>query len=140
MEAARLAALRGHEVILAEAPTQLGGKLALRGEDLRPERRRPAMAARAESRRCRSMSELNARASMGHGFGALGEAEVVVAALGGDGARPSLPGADATRAHGRRARRMAGAGEPLPGRRVVVLGGAGPGWVWPSAGVRRATR
>ena len=96
MEAARVAALRGHSVTLVDAAPRLGGRWAVRGRDVRRQRRSPAVArAPARARRVTyALGErLDAEAAVASG------ADAVVIATGTRWGLPAFPGADLPHVH-----------------------------------------
>jgi 2,4-dienoyl-CoA reductase (NADPH2) len=125
MEAARLAALRGHDVVLAEASDRLGGRLRYAARTYAPNADvlawlgRQVVAAGVE---VRLGCPVDAGAARDLG------AEVVVAAVGGRWSRPAVPGADAD--HVRTVDQLDDwllAEQPLVGHRVVIVGGGRAG-------------
>ncbi len=121
MEAARLAALRGHEVVLAEAGERLGGRLAYAARTYDPN---------ADVLRWLTgqVAKLGVDVRLGTqadaAFVTTVGADVVIAAVGATWGRPDVPGID-----GRQVLTVDQLGtwlidgEPLPGSSVVVLGG-----------------
>lgn len=125
MEAARLAALRGHRVILAEASDRLGGKLVYASRTYAPN---------ADVLRwlTTQIDKLGVEVRLGTPVDAdlvrSTGADVVIAALGGAWRRPDVPGIDLPHVHtvdDLDAWLVDGA--PLAGERVVVIGGGRAG-------------
>ena len=125
MEVARLAALRGHEVVLAEASDRLGGRLVYASKTYAPNADVLAWLQRQVDQR-----DIDVRVGT-HVDAAMVRSiapDVVVAALGARWARPDAPGADSV--HVRTVDELGPwlvGQNPLPGHHVVVVGGGRAG-------------
>lgn len=121
MEAARLAALRGHHVTLAEASPRLGGKLAYAAKTYAPN----ADVLRWLEGQIEKLGiDVRLDTSVDAAYCKASGADVIVAALGGAWLRPDLPGVDL--AHVAAVGDLDGwllRGEPLAGEHIAVLGG-----------------
>jgi 2,4-dienoyl-CoA reductase-like NADH-dependent reductase (Old Yellow Enzyme family)/thioredoxin reductase len=125
MEAARLAALRGHDVILAEASSRLGGKLVYAAQTYAPNADvlrwlRGQIVKLGVDVRLDTTADAEFARSSG--------ADVVIAALGGEWSRPQITGVDS--ANVRTVDELDGwlvGDRPLEGDRVVILGGGRAG-------------
>ena len=125
LEAARLAALRGHRVILAEASDRLGGKLVYAAQTYAPN---------ADVLRWLTgqVAKLGVDVRLGTtpdaAYVRASGADVVVAAVGGAWARPDIAGVDLPHVHTvDDLDAWLLAGEPLRGEHVVVIGGGRAG-------------
>jgi len=124
MEAARIAALRGHDVTLCEAANELGGRFALAALTYEPNARMLDWL-RGELREVGVDVRIGARIEPGSPE--LARADAVVVASGGRWAAPDVPGADDPRVRTvDRLRAFLDERERL-GARVVVLGGGRAG-------------
>jgi 2,4-dienoyl-CoA reductase (NADPH2) len=125
METARLAALRGHRVVLAEATPRLGGKLVYASRTYQPnDDVRRWLETQMEKLDIDVRLGVRVDASYAKATGS----DVVVAALGGDWARPAVTGIDAPHVHTvDQLDRWLLDGDALPGEHVVVLGGGRAG-------------
>lgn len=124
LEAARLATLRGHRVLLCEADDRLGGRFALAAATYEPNARMLAWL-EGQVRKLDVEVRLNERCDLGDLSGY--DAEAVIIATGGTWARPALPGADADHVLTVDALRPVFEGRRKLGREVVILGGGRAG-------------
>lgn len=125
MEAARLAALRGHHVMLAEASSRLGGKLAHAAHTYAPN---ADVLRWLETQLTKLGVEVRLGIRVDADYARASGADVVIAALGGVWARPELPGIELP--HVRTIDQLDAwviHGEPLAADRIVVLGGGRAG-------------
>lgn len=125
MEAARLAALRGHDVILAEASSRLGGKLVYAARTYAPN---ADVLRWLQGQIVKLGVDIRLNITADAEFARSSGADVVIAALGGEWSRPKITGVDS--ANVRTVDELDGwlvGGRPLEGDRVVVLGGGRAG-------------
>ncbi len=125
MEAARLAALRGHEVILAEASTRLGGRLVYASKTYAPN---GDVLAWLERQIVQLDIDVRLGTSVDADYVRASKADVVVAALGASWNRPEIPGAHLAHVHTVDSLdRWLVDDIPLAAARVVVIGGGRAG-------------
>lgn len=124
LEAARVAALRGHSVVLVEASDRLGGRLALAARTYEPNRRMLDWLTNQVERAGVDI-RLGKRcdASDVEGLGA----EAVVFATGAAWPRPSLPGADGAHVLTVDSLEAIFESEASPASRIAILGGGRAG-------------
>jgi 2,4-dienoyl-CoA reductase (NADPH2) len=125
LEAARLAALRGHEVTLVESSERLGGRLVYASQTYAPNGDVLRWLIR-QVEQAGIEVQLSTRVDAEH-VRAWG-ADVVIAAIGGRWARPDVPGGDSANVYTVDALdSWLVDGKALPGERVVVIGGGRAG-------------
>ncbi|SFN78360.1 2,4-dienoyl-CoA reductase [Pseudonocardia ammonioxydans] len=125
MEAARLAALRGHEVALYERDPELGGKLEVAG--LAPSKREVLRYREYQSARLAALGvAVHTGVEVDATLVAARAPDVVVVATGASPLVPPIPGIDAAHVHDAQA--LLRGEVPVPaGARVVVVGGSATG-------------
>lgn len=125
MEAARLAALRGHEVALYERAPELGGKLEVAG--LAPSKHEVLRYREYQSARLHALGvTVHTGVEVDTALVAAQRPDVVVVATGATPVVPPLPGVDAPHVHDAQA--LLRGDVPVPvGERVVVVGGGATG-------------
>jgi NADPH-dependent 2,4-dienoyl-CoA reductase/sulfur reductase-like enzyme len=125
MEAARLAALRGHDVTLAESSDRLGGRLVYAAQTYAPN----ADVLRWLTRQVEQVGvaiELSTRVDADYVQSS--GADAVIAAIGGRWTRPNVHGGGAAHVHTvDELDAWLVKGQPLAGARVVVIGGGRAG-------------
>lgn len=125
MEAARIAALRGHEVSIWERDAQLGGKLEVAG--LAPSKHEVL---RYRDYQVRQLAELGVEAHTGVEVSAEliagGRPDVVVVATGADPLIPPIPGIGGANVHNA-LDLLLGAVPIAAGERIAVIGGSATG-------------
>ena len=125
LEAARLLALRWHDVTLVEANDRLGGRLALAARTHEPNAR---LLAWLEVQLRKAGVRIELGASLDPDAIVARAADVVVVATGARWERPALPGADAPNVFTVDALRdFLESRAKLPGERVAILGGGRTG-------------
>ena len=125
MEAARLAALRGHEVILAEASARLGGRLVYAPKTYAPN---GDVLGWLERQIAQLDIDVRLDTSVDAEYVRASKADVVVAALGASWNRPEIPGAALSHVYTvDLLDRWLVDDIPLAGARVVVIGGGRAG-------------
>lgn len=125
MEAARLAALRGHEVALYERDARLGGKLEVAG--LAPSKREVLRYREYQSARLAALGvTVHTGVEVDAALVAARAPDVVVVATGASPVVPPIPGIDAAHVHDAQAL-LRGEVPVPPGARVVVVGGSATG-------------
>jgi 2,4-dienoyl-CoA reductase (NADPH2) len=125
LEAARLLALRWHDVTLVEASDRLGGKLALAARTYEPNAR---LLAWLEGQVRKAGVRIELKTALGLDSTVDRDPDVVIVATGANWVRPALPGADAAHvftADGLEAFLEQDAA--LPRKRVAILGGGRAG-------------
>jgi 2,4-dienoyl-CoA reductase (NADPH2) len=125
MEAARLAALRGHTVILAEASSRLGGKLVYAAKTYAPN---ADVLRWLEGQIAKLDIDVRLDVTVDADSARTSGADTVIAAVGADWARPAVPGIDnaLVRTVDQLDPWLVG-GQPLAGDRIVVIGGGRAG-------------
>lgn len=125
LEAARIAALRGHEVVICESGDRLGGRFALAARTYEPNAR---MLAWLEGQLRKAKVELQLRTRVDLRSAQALAPDAVVLATGARWERPALPGADASHVFCVDALRgFLDDGAELPGPQVAILGGGRAG-------------
>lgn len=125
MEAARLAALRGHQVTLAERSDRLGGRLTYGARTYAPN---ADVLAWLERQVANGDIEVRLGTAVDAAYVRDGGFDEVIAAVGGDWSRPDVPGASL--AHVLTVDQLDPwliDGGPVPGSQVVVIGGGRAG-------------
>ena len=125
MEAARLAALRGHTVILAEASSRLGGKLVYAAKTYAPN---ADVLRWLEGQIAKLDIDVRLGVTVDADYARTSGADLVIAALGADWTRPVITGVDLAFVHTvDQLEPWLVGGRPLAGDRVIVIGGGRAG-------------
>ena len=125
MEAARLAALRGHTVVLAEASSRLGGRLVYAAKTYAPN---ADVLRWLEGQIAKLDIDVRLDVTVDANYARTSGADVVIAALGADWTRPAITGVDLAFVHTvDQLEPWLVGGRPLAGDHVIVIGGGRAG-------------